>query len=151
MPRLKAQACAQESSTRGKKRCKEIEGEDVAGRVMEVSVTISTGGGNIDVILLACMDDFLKKETCAGICSVERCGVVFNLHFQMVAKLWAKSFSSEQESQGLLGLVGLKEAAGCTCAMAGSHAMQHAHISWDGGILVEGMRPAAFLQGGAQH
>ncbi|MCO5603424.1 hypothetical protein L7F22_057574 [Adiantum nelumboides] len=94
MPRLKAQARAQGSNGRRKKRRNETDGRhgpDAAGRLMEVNVTVSIGGGDIDVNLLGCMDEFLKNETFVGICSVERGGVAFNLHFQMVARLWATS------------------------------------------------------------
>ncbi|MCO5550737.1 hypothetical protein L7F22_004228 [Adiantum nelumboides] len=83
MARLKALARAQGASAKGKKRRKEIDVEDAAGRLLEVSITISARGGDIDVSLLACMNEFLKKETCADICSLERGGVAFNMHFQM--------------------------------------------------------------------
>ncbi|MCO5609496.1 hypothetical protein L7F22_063724 [Adiantum nelumboides] len=83
MAQLKALARAQGASAKGKKRRKETDAEDAAGRLLEVSITISVGGGDIDVSLLACMNEFLKKETCADICSLERGGVAFNLHFQM--------------------------------------------------------------------
>ncbi|MCO5589389.1 hypothetical protein L7F22_043356 [Adiantum nelumboides] len=50
---------------------------------------MSIGGADIDLGLLSCIADFLKQQTCVGICSVERGGMAFNLHFQMVACMWA--------------------------------------------------------------
>ncbi|MCO5569047.1 hypothetical protein L7F22_022753 [Adiantum nelumboides] len=91
MPRLKAQARAQGTNARRKKWRNKTDGPDVAGCLMEVSVIVSIGGGDIDVNFLACMDEFLKNETLAGICFVERGGVAFNLYFQMVARLLATS------------------------------------------------------------
>ncbi|MCO5586595.1 hypothetical protein L7F22_040536 [Adiantum nelumboides] len=128
-----------------RKRRQETDDVDAAGRL-----TVSIGGGDIDVNLLGCMGSFLKEETCAGICSIERGGVAFNLHFQMVARLWATSLVTEQEGQEVLGL-GQGEAGNCACAMSSFDAMEHAHISWDGGLLPEGLRPATFPEGGAQY
>ncbi|MCO5566969.1 hypothetical protein L7F22_020652 [Adiantum nelumboides] len=64
---------------------------DLQGRVIEASVSVSVGSGDVDVTLLACMQDFLQKETCAGLCVVERGGIAFNLHFQMVVHMWDTS------------------------------------------------------------
>ncbi|MCO5549838.1 hypothetical protein L7F22_003312 [Adiantum nelumboides] len=60
-------------------------------KILEVSITISVGGADIDVSLLSCIGECLKQQTCAGICSVEPGGMAFNLHFQMVARMWATS------------------------------------------------------------
>ncbi|MCO5582557.1 hypothetical protein L7F22_036454 [Adiantum nelumboides] len=60
-------------------------------KFMEASVTIRVGGGDVDVALLACMQEFLEKETLAGICFVERDGTLLHLHLQMVIRMWSMS------------------------------------------------------------
>ncbi|MCO5600128.1 hypothetical protein L7F22_054236 [Adiantum nelumboides] len=76
---------SQRLSCRGRKE------EEKAHRVMEASITISVGGGDIDVGLLACVQTFLESETLAGICSVERGGTLLHLHLQMVVRMWSTS------------------------------------------------------------
>ncbi|MCO5549477.1 hypothetical protein L7F22_002948 [Adiantum nelumboides] len=61
-------------------------------KVMEASVTISVGGGDVDVGLLACMQEFLEKKTLAGICSVEHGRTLLHLHLQMVVRMWSTLF-----------------------------------------------------------
>ncbi|MCO5556743.1 hypothetical protein L7F22_010295 [Adiantum nelumboides] len=80
MPRMKMEARAAGDARRGKQRRQREDG-DGPGRVIEASVTVSVGGVDIDVTLLARMQDFLHKETYAGLCAVERGGIAFNLHF----------------------------------------------------------------------
>ncbi|MCO5558512.1 hypothetical protein L7F22_012097 [Adiantum nelumboides] len=63
-------------------------------KVMEASVTINVGGGDVDVALLTCMQEFLEKETLASICSVERGGTLLYLHLQMVIQMWFTSLVS---------------------------------------------------------
>eukprot|EP00250_Pteridium_aquilinum_P022110 c25305_g3_i1 orf=628-1830(+) len=58
---------------------------------LEVSVTISVGGGDIDRGLFPRINAFLVDKTQAGKCSIERGGAAFHLHFQMVARLQARS------------------------------------------------------------
>ncbi|KAI5075760.1 hypothetical protein GOP47_0009836 [Adiantum capillus-veneris] len=62
-----------------------------SSRLMEVSVTVSVGGCDIDVALLASMHAFLERDTAAGLCALERGGTLFHLHFQMVMRLWTSS------------------------------------------------------------
>ncbi|KAI5076048.1 hypothetical protein GOP47_0008113 [Adiantum capillus-veneris] len=50
-------------------------------RLFELSITISVGGVDVDTGLLLVLKEFLGKETIAGMCSVERGGTVFHLHF----------------------------------------------------------------------
>ncbi|MCO5608062.1 hypothetical protein L7F22_062267 [Adiantum nelumboides] len=76
---------SQRSSRRGRMK------EEKAQKVMEANITISVGGGNIDVALLACIQKFLENETLAGIFSVERGGTLLHLHLQMVVRMWSTS------------------------------------------------------------
>ncbi|MCO5576548.1 hypothetical protein L7F22_030360 [Adiantum nelumboides] len=87
-PKLKKEARAAADSSRCKQ-WREREDGDGPGRVIEASVTVSVGGSDVDVGLLPCMEEFLRKETCAGLCAVEWGGIAFNLHFQMVVRIWA--------------------------------------------------------------
>ncbi|MCO5586795.1 hypothetical protein L7F22_040737 [Adiantum nelumboides] len=89
-PKLKKEARAT-ADNRRHKRQREREDGDGPGRVIEASVTVSVGGCDVDVGLLPCMEEFLCKETCAGLCVVERGGIAFNVHFQMVVRIWAMS------------------------------------------------------------
>ncbi|MCO5575907.1 hypothetical protein L7F22_029714 [Adiantum nelumboides] len=89
-PKLKKEAQAAADSRRRKRRRERDDG-DGPGRVIEASVTVSIGGSDIDVGLLPRMEEFLRNETCAGLCAVERGGIAFNLHFQMVVRIWATS------------------------------------------------------------
>ncbi|MCO5583934.1 hypothetical protein L7F22_037852 [Adiantum nelumboides] len=89
-PKLKKEARAATDSRRRKRRRERDDG-DGSGRVIEASVTVSIGGSDIDVGLLSRMEEFLRNETCAGLCAVERGGIAFNLHFQMVVRIWATS------------------------------------------------------------
>ncbi|MCO5610641.1 hypothetical protein L7F22_064880 [Adiantum nelumboides] len=95
MARLKAEA---HGSLAERKRGRPKKGSDEAftkgQKVLEVSVIVSVGGADINVELLQRMDDFLKKESIAGICALERRGSAFNLHFQMVVRLWSPSLVS---------------------------------------------------------
>ncbi|MCO5600477.1 hypothetical protein L7F22_054590 [Adiantum nelumboides] len=93
VPKLKKEARAVADSRRWK-RCREREDGDGPGRVIEANVTVSIGSGDVDVGLLPCMEEFLRKETCAGLCAVERGGIAFNLHFQMVVHMWVASLKS---------------------------------------------------------
>ncbi|KAI5056294.1 hypothetical protein GOP47_0028112 [Adiantum capillus-veneris] len=61
---------------------------------MEISVTISVGGDDIDVSLLSAMQSFLENETIAGLCAIERGGDFLHLHFQMIVQLWMSSLIS---------------------------------------------------------
>ncbi|MCO5570324.1 hypothetical protein L7F22_024043 [Adiantum nelumboides] len=107
MPKLKTEARSQAPAgerNRGRPR-KIMDGtSDKKLRVMEVSVTVSVGGADIDYQLLGEIGEFLKKETIAGICSLERGGSAFNLHFQMVVRLWSSSLVSvNKKIKGYLG------------------------------------------------
>ncbi|MCO5546593.1 hypothetical protein L7F22_000022 [Adiantum nelumboides] len=90
MVRLKATARLKADKgvpLRGRQRNK----EEMRQKVMEVSATISVGGGDIDVALLGLIQEFLEKETLTGICSIERGGSLLHLHLQMVVRLWSNS------------------------------------------------------------
>ncbi|MCO5571067.1 hypothetical protein L7F22_024798 [Adiantum nelumboides] len=95
MSHLKAEARCQggtkPSVSRKKKPRQKSNDVDHHGRLMEVSVTVSLGGADIDVGLLLSIADFLTNETCASICVVERGGMAFNLQFQMVVRIWSTS------------------------------------------------------------
>ncbi|MCO5575515.1 hypothetical protein L7F22_029316 [Adiantum nelumboides] len=86
MERMKMEARETRDARRRKRRRQRQDG-DGPGRVIEASVTVSVGGGDVDITLLARMQDFLQKENCAGLCAVERGGIAFNLHFEMVVRI----------------------------------------------------------------
>ena len=65
--------------------------DDAPLPTLEVSVTVSVGGADVERSLLPRMNSFLVERTHAGKCSLERGGAAFHLHFQMVARLQAKS------------------------------------------------------------
>ncbi|MCO5569850.1 hypothetical protein L7F22_023564 [Adiantum nelumboides] len=90
MVRMKMEARAAGDARRGK-RWRQRQDSDGLGRVIEASVIVSVGGGDVDATLLARMQDFLQKETCDGLCAGEHGGIAFNLHFQMVVRMWATS------------------------------------------------------------
>ncbi|MCO5580051.1 hypothetical protein L7F22_033917 [Adiantum nelumboides] len=60
-------------------------------RLYEVNVTASVGGDDINKGLIMQMQQFLEKECVAGMCSLERGGIAFHLHLQMVARIMATS------------------------------------------------------------
>lgn len=60
-------------------------------KVLEVSVTVSWGGDDVDIKLLENLERFLKEQTLASKCSIERDRIVFHLHFQMVVRIVARS------------------------------------------------------------
>ncbi|MCO5551220.1 hypothetical protein L7F22_004719 [Adiantum nelumboides] len=93
VPKLKKEVWAIVDSRR-QKQLRERDDGDGLGRVIEASITVSVGGTDVNVGLLPCMEEFLRKETCAGLCAVERGGIVFNLHYQMVVRMWATSLIS---------------------------------------------------------
>ncbi|MCO5578994.1 hypothetical protein L7F22_032845 [Adiantum nelumboides] len=87
VPKLKKEARATVDSRRRKQR-REREDGDGPGRVIKANVTVSVGGDDVDVGLLPCMEEFLRKETCAGLCAVEQGGIAFNV------RMWATSLIS---------------------------------------------------------
>ncbi|MCO5550921.1 hypothetical protein L7F22_004415 [Adiantum nelumboides] len=75
MARLKAEARAHAAPAerkRGRPRKTSDEASTKGLKVMEVSVTIYVGGGDINTQLLERMDDFLKSEYCSHLCIGER-------------------------------------------------------------------------------
>ena len=65
--------------------------DEVPLPTLEVSVTIAVGGADVDRALMQRINTFLVERTHVGKCSLERGGAAFHLHFQMVARLQAKS------------------------------------------------------------
>lgn len=58
---------------------------------LELSIIVSVGGVDIGAGLFGRMEEFLRKETVSGKCSVERGGATFHLHFQAIARIQAES------------------------------------------------------------
>lgn len=57
----------------------------------ELSITVGVGGEDIDMALMSNIKRFLKECCISGLCSLERGGALFHLHFQMVICISAKS------------------------------------------------------------
>ncbi|KAI5076075.1 hypothetical protein GOP47_0008140 [Adiantum capillus-veneris] len=92
------EAVGPSASKRGRGRPRISEEEKMARRergkpkkMLELSVTVSIGGSDIDVALFPRLKMFLEEEAIAGMCSIERGGTVFHLHFQMVVRVMATS------------------------------------------------------------
>ncbi|MCO5570590.1 hypothetical protein L7F22_024315 [Adiantum nelumboides] len=116
---------------------------------VEVSMTISMGGGDIDVSLLACMDEFLKSETCAGI-SRARGGGGGGGYIQFVFPDGCQAVNDvtgfcQQEGEGLFGLC-LREITSCAIAMPSLDTAQHSHILRDGKLMLEGLYQPHFCK-----
>lgn len=60
--------------------------KEFAAKLLQLSITISTRGDDIYNRLLGVLKDLSDKETDVGICSLERGGIVFHLHFQIVVR-----------------------------------------------------------------
>ena len=59
--------------------------------VFELSITVLIGGGDVNCWLLENINHFMVEKMLARKCLLERGGVTYHLHFQMVAQLEARS------------------------------------------------------------
>ncbi|MCO5565039.1 hypothetical protein L7F22_018709 [Adiantum nelumboides] len=91
MAKLKAAAARLKANKDARSIGKQQNREENRQKIMEVSVTVSMGGGDIDIALLGSIQEFLEKETLAWNCSIERGGTLLHVHLQMVLRMWSTS------------------------------------------------------------
>ncbi|MCO5572801.1 hypothetical protein L7F22_026560 [Adiantum nelumboides] len=83
IPRVRKGRLGISSAERAKRECNK------PLKMFELSITVSMGGEDIDLDLFPKVKTFLEEECVARLCSVERGGIVFHLHFQMVVRIMA--------------------------------------------------------------
>jgi len=100
-------------------------------KTLEVSITISVGGSDVDVSLLHKINSFLVEETIAGKCSLERGGTAYHLHFQMVVRIQAISLliASHAHTHDVLTVFG-KKIIGITHLSSAAFTRVRAHAQY---------------------